>query len=171
MTSATFAPGFRRRIYQNPRELLRDLAYIVRHLGDVVELSMRGGIAAGFRERLMLVITGVNRCRHCAYGHQILARLAGLSKTEIGALLMLDLERCPEHELPGLRYAMHWAESDGQPTADARAFLEETYGAGVARQIDTACRLIQAGNRFGNTFDFVLAWLSRGRFGLFPDER
>lgn len=171
MASTTFAPGFRRRIYQHPRQLLRDTVHIVRNLGGVFELSTRGGMAAGFRERLMLVITGVNRCRHCAYGHQILARRAGLSATEIAALLMLDLGNCPEYELPGLRYAMHWAESDGAPTADARAFLEETYGASIARQIDTASLLIQAGNRFGNTFDFVLARLSRGRFGLLPDER
>jgi len=52
-----------------------------------------------------------------------------------------------------------------------RAFLDATYGAAVARQIDTACLLIQVGNRVGNTSDFLLCWLSRGRFGLLPEER
>lgn len=171
MTKPYFAPGFRRRTYQHPLQLLRDLVRIVRVSGSVLLLSTRTGISAGFRERLMLVVTGVNRCRHCAYGHEILAHRAGLSRTEIADLLMLDLRNCPEQELPGLRYAIHWAECDGQPSADARAFLEGVYGAAAARQVDTACLLIHVGNRVGNTFDFMLGWLSRGRFGLLPDER
>ncbi|MBN8474352.1 carboxymuconolactone decarboxylase family protein [Sulfuritalea sp.] len=163
--------GFRRRIYSSPLHFLRDLGRVVGVFGSVLALSMKGGISAGFRERLMLVVTAVNRCRHCAWGHQIFARHAGLSQAEIAALLMLDLGSCPAAELPGLRYAIHGAERDGQPTTEARAFLDATYGAVVARQIDTACLLIQVGNRVGNTGDFLLCWLSRGRFGLLPEER
>lgn len=163
--------GFRRRIYHGPLDFLRDLGRVAAVFGSVLALSAPGGIAAGFRERLMLVVTAVNRCRHCAWGHEIFARRAGLSEPEIAALLMLDLGNCPAYELSGLRYAIHGAERDGQPTAEARAFLDAIYGAAVARQIDTACLLIQVGNRVGNTFDFLLCRLSRGRFGLLPGER
>ena len=171
MNHSLSGSGFRRRFYLGPLQFLRDLWRVVRVIGTVLSLSFRGGISAGFRERLMLVVTAVNRCRHCAYGHAILARHAGLSKAEIASLLTLDLASCPEYELAGLRYAIHWAECDGRPTADARAFLEASYGAICARQIDTACLLIHVGNRVGNTFDFLLSWCSRGRFGLLPDER
>lgn len=163
--------GFRRRAYANPLQFLRDLGHLALRIGTVLALSLPGGISAGFRERLMLVVTAVNRCRHCAYGHEIMARHAGLAGAEIAALLRLDLAHCPEHELPALRHAIHFAECDGQASPEAMTSLEANYGARTARQIDTACRLIQVGNRVGNTFDFLLGSLSRGRLSLLPEER
>jgi len=163
--------GFRRRIYAGPRHFLRDLWRIVRSMRAVLALSLPGGIAAGFRERIMLVVTGVNRCRHCAWGHEILAQRAGLSKAEIASLLALDLDQCAEDEIPGLLYAIHWAEHDGAPAVEARSGLEAAYGPDVARQIEAAVLMIHAGNRFGNTYDYWLSRLSGGRFGLLADER
>jgi AhpD family alkylhydroperoxidase len=165
------ATGFRRRIYGSPLQFVRDLRRIIRRVGTVLALSLPGGISAGFRERLMLVVTGVNRCRHCAYGHEIMARRAGLGGAEVAALLMQDLAHCPEYELPALRHAIHFAECDGYATPEALSILEAAYGAEIARQIDTTCLLIQVGNRVGNSFDFLLSRVSRGRLGLLADER
>lgn len=163
--------GFRRRIYAGPLPFCRDLGKVCRRFGTILALSLPGGISAAFRERLMLAVTAVNRCRHCAYGHQIMARRAGMSATEIAAVLMQDLSLCPEHELPALRHAIHFAECDGQASAEALSILDSVYGARIARQIDTACLLIQVGNRVGNSFDYLLSRVSRGRFGLLADER
>jgi AhpD family alkylhydroperoxidase len=80
MSGQVSGGGFRRRIYAGPMHFLRDLWRILRSMRAVLALSLPGGIAAGFRERIMLVVTGVNRCRHCAWGHEILAQRAGLSK-------------------------------------------------------------------------------------------
>ena len=52
-------PGFRRRIYQSPLQFFGDLGRVARVIGTVLSLSFRGGISAGFRERLMLVVTAV----------------------------------------------------------------------------------------------------------------
>ena len=163
--------GFRRRIYASPLQFLRDLRRIAVSLRAVLALSSRQGIAAGFRERIMLVVTGVNRCRHCAYGHEFLARRAGISGTEIAGLLKLDLAQCPESEIPGLVFAIHWAETDGQPTAEATGALQADYGPAIARQIEAAVLLIHVGNRVGNSFDFLLSRASCGRFGLLASER
>lgn len=162
---------FRRRIYDGPGPFVRDLGRVARRFGTVMALSLPGGIAATFRERLMLVVSAVNRCRHCAWGHEILARRAGIPAADIAALLSLDLAHCPEYELPALRHAIHVAECDGQATPEALALLEASYGARIARQVDTACLLIQIGNRVGNSFDFLLSRVSRGRLGLLADER
>jgi AhpD family alkylhydroperoxidase len=116
MNSHARASGFQRRIYASPVQFVRDLWRIARSIRAVLALSSRAGIAAGFRERIMLVVTGVNRCRHCAWGHEILAHQVGLSKVEIASLLVLDLANCPDSEIPGLLYAIHWTESDtGRP--------------------------------------------------------
>jgi AhpD family alkylhydroperoxidase len=163
--------GFQRRIWAGPMDLLRDLWRIARSSRAVLALSLPGAIAAGFRERIMLVVTGVNRCRHCAWGHGILAQLAGLSQEEIGRLLALDLEDCARDEVPGLLFAIHWAESDGKPAAEAGHALDAAYGREAARQIEAAVLLIHAGNRFGNTYDYWLSRISGGRFGLLAEER
>lgn len=167
--SAAATSTFRRRHYRDPRHFLRDLGRVLRHGGQALRLAR--GLDAGFRERLMLVVSGVNRCRHCAYGHGILARGVGLTANEISALLAQDLRGCREHELPALRHAIHFAESDGLPTAAAREELISCYGADSARLIEVACLLIQIGNRVGNTWDWLLCRVSGGRLGLLPEER
>lgn len=171
MNNESAASGFRRRIYTGPLHFGRDLWRVARDFRSVLMLSSKAGISAVLRERIMLVVTGVNRCRHCAHGHQFLAQLAGIPKAEIEALLMLDLANCPHHEIPALLFAIHWAESDGEPGAASIGALEAEYGLAFARQIETAALLINVGNRIGNTFDFMLSRLSGGRFGLLADER
>lgn len=163
------ASRFRRRRYHGLRPFLRDLGRVLRDAGLALRLAR--GLDAGFRERLMLVVTGVNRCRHCAYGHGIVARHVGLTADEISDLLALDLRACPGHELPGLRHAIHFAETDGQPSAAANEELHGRYGADTARLIEMACLLIQIGNRVGNTWDWLLCRASGGRLGLLPEER
>ncbi|OHC67137.1 MAG: hypothetical protein A3H93_02135 [Rhodocyclales bacterium RIFCSPLOWO2_02_FULL_63_24] len=166
-------PGtaFRRRIYRSPLPFVRDLYCVMSSLRPVLALSSKSGIPAAFRERIMMVVTGVNRCRHCAYGHEYLASLAGISKHEISGLLAQDLTNSPAGEIPALLFSIHWAETDGRPSAEAQADLAARYGVAVARQIEAAALMIQIGNRIGNTFDFLLSRISMGRFGLLASER
>ena len=99
------------------------------------------------------------------------AQKAGISKAEIAGLLTQDLANSPEDEILALLFAIHWAETDGLPTAAARLDLEARYGIDVAHQIEAATLLISIGNRIGNTFDYLLSRISRGRFGLLIGER
>ena len=170
MSKDSPAPGFRRRIYAGPMQFWRDLYCALAQLRPVLSLSLKSGIAAAFRERIMMVVSGVNRCRHCAYGHEFLAALAGVSKAEISRLLALDLTASPAEEIPALLFAMHWAETDGRPDSAAKTDLQARYGVAVARQIEAATLMIHIGNRIGNTFDYWLSRLSGGRFGLLADE-
>lgn len=171
MNTNRSVPGFRRRIYPSPLHFVRDLRGVLSKLGVVVALSSKAGIPADFRERIMIVVSGVNRCRHCAHGHEFLAALAGISKGEIAGLLALDLSNSPAEEIPALLFAIHWAETDGRPAIEATAALEARYGVKLARQIEAAALLIHIGNRIGNTFDYLLSRISNGRCGLLASER
>ena len=171
MSKDSPAPGFRRRMYASPMQFVRDLYCALTKLGPVLSLSLKSGIAADFRERIMMVVTGVNRCRHCAYGHEFLAALAGVSKAEISRLLAQDLTGSPADQIPALLFAIHWAESDGRPDSAAKSALRARYGVKVARQIEAATLMIHVGNRLGNTFDYLLSRISGGRFGLLTSER
>lgn len=149
----------------------RDLRRAFGNFRSVLALSSKSGLSAAFRERIMVTVTGVNRCRHCAYGHEFLAQKAGISKVEIAGLLTQDLADSPNDEIPALLFAIHWAETDGLPTEAALSVLEARYGFDVAHQIEVATLLINIGNRIGNTFDYLLVRITRGRFGLLLGER
>lgn len=156
--------SFHRRIYHGPSELLRDLRAI---LADrrLLRTTMRGGLDAAFRERLMLVVTGVNGCRYCSYGHARQALAEGISRGEIAQLGDGTFEGSPSRELPALLYAQHWAETDGAPNAEARSTVEDTYGKEILARIEIILRMIRVGNLLGNSLDFLLHRLSFGQLG------
>ncbi len=163
--------GFQRRIYSGIQPLLGDLAHIARRWRIAIALARSREISAAFRERLMMVVTAVNRCRHCAHGHAYLASLAGIPKAEIEALLALDLGHAPAEEIPALLHAIRWAENDGAPLQEPETALHANYGAAAAGQIEMAIHLIHVGNRLGNSFDYMLGRVSGGRLGWLESER
>jgi len=156
---------FRRRYYRRPGELFADLRALLAARREVTPVMRGHSLDAAFRERLMLAVTAVNGCRYCAYGHARMALAAGVPAEQVQALAEGIVEGCPPQEAPALLYAQHWAESDGQPTPEARARLEQLYGASTAGAIDTALRVIRMGNLMGNTLDYWLWRLSGGRWG------
>jgi len=155
---------FSRRIYHDLGEVLTDMRAILSHR-DLLRSTMRGGLDAAFRERLMLVVTGVNGCRYCSYAHARQALTEGVPPEEIEMLGKTVFHGSPKEEAPALLYAQHWAEADGEPDPTARATVVERYGEETLARIEIVLRLIRAGNLIGNTFDYLLHRLSFGRLG------
>jgi AhpD family alkylhydroperoxidase len=127
-------------------------------------------ISPPFRERLMLAVTSVNKCRYCSYAHTRRALMEGIPHDEIRELDGGTFRRSPADELPALLYAQHWSENSGVPEPEARAKLIETYGLEKTQAIELSLRLIQMGNLMGNTFDLFLNRISFGRWGLTDEE-
>jgi len=127
---------------------------------------MRGDVVTpAFRERLMLAVTAVNRCRYCSYAHAREALSAGISPGEIEALGQGMFAGSPTKEVPALLYAQHWAEMDGKPEAAVREGVVARYGEQAVGLIELALRMIRVGNLSGNTFDYLLYRISFGRWG------
>ena len=157
---------FNRRTYQNLSAVFTDLKEIMGKREQMKPL-MRGEIIDGrFRERLMLAVTAVNRCKYCSYAHAKQALVEGLKEEEIKALQDGILDDCPESELPGLLYAQHWAETQGKPEPEVREQLGAAYNAETVGAIELTLRTIQMGNLLGNTADYILYRLSFGRLGV-----
>ncbi|MBN1935559.1 MAG: carboxymuconolactone decarboxylase family protein [Anaerolineae bacterium] len=157
---------FKRRTYQNIGEFVADLRVMFSRRKEI-RILMRGQvIAPAFRERLMLAVTAVNRCRYCSYAHAREALSKGVSPQEIEALGKGLFDPSPPEELPALLYAQHWAEMNGNPDAPAREQVVARYGENVVDAIELALRMIRAGNLSGNTFDYVLYRISFGRWGV-----
>jgi AhpD family alkylhydroperoxidase len=159
---------FRRSRYHGPGELLRELVVLVRHLRRLLTLDLQARVPSALRERLMLVVTGVNRCRYCAAFHGRLALREGITREEARGLLAGLVDHCPDEEVPALLYARSWAEHRGRPGEAARQELRRIYGDSLATAIETVLHAIRVGNLLGNTWDYLLCNLSRGRFGCDP---
>jgi AhpD family alkylhydroperoxidase len=155
-----------RRIYHSLGELLTDFRIIMSRRKEIRSLMRGKVIAPDFRERLMLVVTAVNRCRYCSYAHAREALSNGISQEEIEALGKGMFEGSPSEEVPALLYAQHWAEADGEPEAPVRDQVVAQYGEQVVEMMELALRMIRAGNLSGNTFDYLLHRISLGRWGM-----
>lgn len=154
-----------RRIYHSIGELFTDFWAIASQRKPISSLMRGEVIKPSFRERLMLVVTAVNRCRYCSYAHAREALSKGVTPAEIEALASGMFEDSPPEEVPALLYAQHWAEMNGKPVAAARERVVEQYGEQVVETMELALRMIRAGNLSGNTFDYLLHKVSFGRLG------
>ncbi len=161
---------FPRRTYRSPRSFFTDLGYILRRR-RMIRTTFRQQLAPAFRERLMLAVTAVNRCRYCSYFHAGEALRSGVPADQLEALLAGEIPPgAPAEEQVALLYAQHWAESNAQPDPAALLRLQETYGSEKTEAIHLALRMIRMGNLLGNSWDAVLYYLSFGRLGA-PEAR
>lgn len=156
---------FRRRFCSRPAQALADLWSVVLAFVHGRRGMPGDGLDPAFRERLMLAVTQVNGCRYCSYAHARMALVAGIPPGEIEAIGRGTFAGSPPDQVPALLYAQHWAEADGTPEADVRARVAATYGESRLKQMELAMRMIRVANLLGNTWDYLLFRLSRGRWG------
>jgi AhpD family alkylhydroperoxidase len=149
---------FEKRFYTLPT-FKKDVQEILAHFDDLRQASRSGRIDKAFAEKLMLVVTGVNGCRYCSYGHSRAALVAGVSKDEITKLLKGELDNVLEEEAIALAYAQHYADSFCQPDPAATQRLVDAYGTDKAKDIQAYLRMITFGNLLGNTFDILISRL------------
>jgi AhpD family alkylhydroperoxidase len=161
---------FARRLYQGWDDFFIDIHFMMDNR-RLVRRAMREKVSPDFRERLMLVVTEVNGCRYCSYGHSIAALKAGVPQEQIDELTLgLIPSGAPSEEIPALLYARHWAECNADPEPQETARLVEIYGAEKAEAIQVLLRMIRVGNLLGNQGDYILFKLSFGLLGLRKDE-
>lgn len=156
---------FRRRIYPGPRAFLIDLRALLAHRQALRAATRGKHLDRTFRERLMLVVTGVNGCRYCSYVHAREALAAGVPPAQIEALAAGAVEGSPAREAPALLYAQHWAEAGGRPDSEVRERILQRYGEQQVESIEAILRIIRIGNLLGNTVDYLLYRISFGRWG------
>ena len=159
-----------KRYYRGPTAFLRDMGRLLRDLRRLRTLGGSTLVDRAFRERLMLTVTEVNRCRYCAYAHARMALSAGLTEGEIQELVAGELTGVPEDQVPAVLYAQHWAESDGEPDPAVRGRVEDTYGPDRIEAMEIYMRMMRVGNLGGNSLDRLLSKMSFGRWGSWSGE-
>lgn len=148
--------SFNKRIYSFPA-FRADVRQIFDHMDDLRWASRGGRIRKAFAEKIMLVVSSVNGCRYCCYGHSRIALAAGVSEIELQNLPALDLGSFPPNEVVALTFAQHYAEANCQPDPAAWQRVVAYYGEETANDILAYLRMITFGNLLGNTFDALLS--------------
>jgi len=156
---------FKKRTFKNPKEFFSEQWFAIRNLKRWKEAADKGLISASFQERLMMALTAVSGCRFCSYIHAKQALKSGLAPEEISQLLSGDVANCPEEEAVAIIYTQHWAETDAHPDPEAVQKLQQTYGVEKTEAIHLILRMIRIGNLFGNSWDYLLYRISRGKWG------
>ena len=152
----TINATFPKRIYTFPA-FKTDVCQIFDHMDDLRRAARGGRVNKAFAEKIMLVVSSVNGCRYCCYGHSRAALAAGVSEQELQRLLALDLETFPLHDVIALTFAQHYAETNGQLDQAAWRRLTSYYGEETANDIMAYLRMITFGNLLGNTFEALLS--------------
>jgi len=148
--------AFNRRIYTFPA-FRADVRQIFDHMDELRQAARDGRVNKAFAEKIMLVVSSVNGCRYCCYGHSQAALAAGVSESELQSLLALDLGTFPVDEVTALTFSQHYAEANGQPDPVAWQRVVTYYGEATANDILAYLRMITFGNLLGNTFDALLS--------------
>lgn len=114
------------------------------------------------QERIMLAVTGVNKCALCSYAHASMALEAGLPDEEIRALAAGDVPDVPADEAKAVLFAQHYADSRGRPDEKAWNAVVEEYGIGKALCVLAAARMIMFGNATGIILGSIRTRLKTG---------
>lgn len=156
---------FNKRIYNSFTEFINDIKFLFKNRKTIKLINKGELIKKTFQERLMLAVTGVNKCRYCTYYHSRLALDVGITSDELAEILEGSIDNSPKEEQLALLYAQHWADQKGYPDQDFKEELINNYGENKAEIIEIAIRTINFGNLTGNTIDFLLHKLSFGFLG------
>lgn len=149
---------FSKRVF-TPGSLIEITTELAQDLPTLPSTFMSGRVSPAFRERILLAVTSVNKCRYCQWVHTDLAVANGMTEKDVAALMGSETDSVPENEKAALVYALHYAETNRNPSSQQRAQLVNVYGEETARDIENYIRLIFFSNLTGNTFDSFLSRL------------
>jgi AhpD family alkylhydroperoxidase len=150
--------GFRKR-HWTPGEAVAGAVDMLRDAPAVAGALRADRVDAALREKMMLAVTAVNDCRHCARIHTSLADRAGVDDATIDRILASEIDGVvADDERPALLFARAYADADGEPAQEEVAALREAYGPAMAGDVRAYVRAIHRANMAGNTLD---AWLDR----------
>ncbi len=149
---------FKKKIF-TPGILAGDIKFMVNNFRRIVAIRREERLSHAFTEKIMSVVTAINGCIYCSWFHTREAAAAGMDSSEINDLFQLQFEtQADDDELPALKFAQHYAETNRKPDPEATAEFKNYYGIQKAADIGCMIRVIFMGNLLGNTYD---AFLSR----------
>jgi AhpD family alkylhydroperoxidase len=152
--------NFHKRVYKS-RQFFGDILFLFGRLPSIINAYSSKRVPWPMAEKIMLAVTAVNGCQHCARFHGALAHISGVEAEEITQLLKMEIGKCVNtYERPALQFAQEYAQTERNPSTENILELKRFYGDVIADDIMLYIRLIMLGNLSFNTFDAFVARLS-----------
>ena len=151
--------GFRKRTI-TATQLAGSMASLAPELGTMYRVWIKHEIDPGFREELMLAVSRLNDCRFCTWGHQEWAHLSGVSDEELAQVEQLDPKGFNRRKWLAITYIRALVKEDFRRVQpQLRRAMQHKYSPREIRDIELIARVMDIGNRGGNTFDAMLSRL------------
>jgi AhpD family alkylhydroperoxidase len=143
--------GFRKRYFTRPRDLFRESRRARKHLRAARKVGPEHALDARLREKIMLAVCAVNKCRNCSYLHTRTTLESGVGDGEIKQLLAGELGDFPKREAAALAYVQHFTEYGERTSPEARRRIVEHYGPEKTLLVERDAVRVQLGNLICNT--------------------
>lgn len=151
---------FHKRVYR-AGQFFGDIFFLSIHLPSIIKAYTSKRIPWPMAEKIMLAVTAVNGCSHCARFHGALARISGVEAEEVQKLLQMEIgKNVSDYERPALQFAQEYAQTERNPSAENLLELKRFYGDAIVEDIFLYLRMIMLGNLSGNTLDAFWARLT-----------
>ena len=153
------------RMYGSPGEFAGDVAAVVRRIGPLAAVFLRGRLDRRERERIMLAVSRVNACRGCSFVHQRFALRAGVSAEELQAIGLGELTALDGRSRAAVAYATALAERRfRQAPPDEIAAAAALHLSPAERSaVEAVARLMALANLSANTMEATFTSLTGGR--------
>ncbi len=148
-----FNKKFTKKYLHKPKDLFNQIKKIKQSRKRIKNISKENKISPQFAEKIMLAVTGVNKCVYCSYRHTTTALKKNVDKEEIEKILTGDFETISEYESKALLYAQHWTEKEGSPEPDVRNEIINFYGKEKTEYIEFYMQIVNTGNLISNTVE------------------
>ena len=152
------------------RSAARAAGGLPRQLARVAPTFLGRPIDGALRERVMLAVSSQNECRYCQAAHQVFGEAEGLTQPEMQAILA-GLESHDGNGAGGpnaatalaLRYVRDLTRRDfASRDEEMAAALLTHYTTAQRDALEATAYVMNFANRFGNTFDALLAHVTGG---------
>jgi AhpD family alkylhydroperoxidase len=141
------------------QNLLRTVANCAISLPVIVRSIFRPKTSRALLEKVMLGVTAINDCRHCAWGHSHWAISQGVPIEEVNQLLRnVDVSITVRNagEAAAILFGRHYAEHLDRIDPESLRSLRKHFSPDQVREIVAHVHFITFTNLGGNTVDAVL---------------
>jgi AhpD family alkylhydroperoxidase len=151
---------FHKRVYRT-KQFFGDIFFLSIRVPSIINAYRSKRVPWSMAEKIMLAVTAVNECQHCARFHGALAQMSGVEAKEVAELLQMEIDKhvCA-YEMPALQFAQEYALTERNPLAENLLEIKRFYGDVIVSDIMLYIRMIMLGNLSGNTFDALVTRLS-----------
>ncbi len=160
---------FKKRYLHTPKEFFHQIKMTMQLRKKIKNIRKENKLSKSFAKKIMLAVTGVNKCVYCTYKHATEALKRNINKDEIEKILKGEFENISKDESTALLYAQHWTENNGDPEPDARNEMINFYGKEKTDYIEFYMHIVNMANLISNTVEAYKKGIKpdKGKLNLF----